>query len=543
MKLKLYSIIVVSQLFITQMAFAQEQTETSYLSGSLQANGNFFIRDSAIGAANTPQYDRQLFGAETWLSLKYQRAGYDMGLRFDMFNNSNLLNPQGSFTGQGIGRWYVRKKMDDFNIGVGYLYDQIGSGIIFRAYEERPLLIDNALYGVNLSYHLNPDWKIKAFTGRQKQQFDIYNGIIKGANIEGFASDSAGTWSCAPGFGIVNRTLDDETVQKVVSTIGTYTLPDSIGAKYNTYLFSLYNKLTVGNFTWYIEGAYKTNEVFFDPFAEKINRNGSISLGKLVNRAGHVFYTTLGYTQSGLGITLEAKRTENFTFRTNPFVTLNRGIIHFLPPMARQNTYRLTARYNAATQEIGEQALQLDVKAALSDKWQLDANLSGIDDLKNNLLYRELNINALRKFEQDLMTVGIQFQTYNQSIYEVKPNVPNVQTITPYIEYNYHINDEKTLRMEAQYMHTKQDYGSWLFLLGEYSIAPKWVLTVSDMYNVLPKKTSALHYPTLAAAYTQGATRFSLAYVKQVEGVVCTGGICRLEPAFSGIRFNVNTTF
>lgn len=526
-----------------QMAVAQEQTETSYLSGSLQANGNFFIRDSAIGAANTPQYDRQLFGAETWLSLKYQRAGYDMGLRFDMFNNSNLLNPQGSFTGQGIGRWYVRKKMDDFNIGVGYLYDQIGSGIIFRAYEERPLLIDNALYGVNLSYHLNPDWKIKAFTGRQKQQFDAYNGIIKGANIEGFASDSAGTWSCAPGFGVVNRTLDDETVQKVVSTIGTYTLPDSIGAKYNTYLFSLYNKLTVGNFTWYIEGAYKTNEVFFDPFAEKINRNGSISLGKLVNRAGHVFYTTLGYAQSGLGITLEAKRTENFTFRTNPFVTLNRGIIHFLPPMARQNTYRLTARYNAATQEIGEQALQLDVKAALSDKWQLDANLSGINDLKNNLLYRELNINALRKFEQDLMTIGVQFQTYNQSIYEVKPNVPNVQTITPYIEYNYHINDEKTLRMEAQYMHTKQDYGSWLFLLGEYSIAPKWVLTVSDMYNVLPKKTSALHYPTLAAAYTQGATRFSLAYVKQVEGVVCTGGICRLEPAFSGIRFNVNTTF
>jgi hypothetical protein len=136
------------------------------------------------------------------------------------------------------------------------------------------------------------------------------------------------------------------------------------------------------------------------------------------------------------------------------------------------------------------------------------------------------------------MTIGVQFQMYNQSIYEVKPNVPNVQTITPYIEYNYHINDEKTLRMEAQYMHTKQDYGSWLFLLGEYSIAPKWVLTVSDMYNVLPKKTSALHYPTLAAAYTQGATRFSLAYVKQVEGVVCTGGICRLEPAFSGIRFD-----
>jgi hypothetical protein len=38
-------------------------TEASPISGSLQANGNFFIRDSAIGAANIPQYDRQLVGA------------------------------------------------------------------------------------------------------------------------------------------------------------------------------------------------------------------------------------------------------------------------------------------------------------------------------------------------------------------------------------------------------------------------------------------------------------------------------------------------
>jgi hypothetical protein len=211
--------------------------------------------------------------------------------------------------------------------------------------------------------------------------------------------------------------------------------------------------------------------------------------------------------------------------------------------MARQNTYRLTARYNAATQELGEQAVQLDVKGALSEKWQLDANLSGINNLNNDLLYRELNINVLRKYEQDLMTIGFQMQTYNQSIYEVKPDVPNVRTVIPYIEYSHPINDKKTLRMEAQYMHTQQDYGSWAFLLAEYSIAPKWIFTISDMYNILPKKTKALHYPTLAAAYTQGASRYALAFVKQVEGVVCTGGICRLEPAFSGVRLNVNTTF
>ncbi|MFN9380586.1 MAG: DUF6029 family protein, partial [Bacteroidota bacterium] len=36
---------------------------------------------------------------------------------------------------------------------------------------------------------------------------------------------------------------------------------------------------------------------------------------------------------------------------------------------------------------------------------------------------------------------------------------------------------------------------------------------------------------------------FSLSYIKQVEGVICTGGICRLEPAFSGVRLSLNSSF
>jgi hypothetical protein len=83
----------------------------------------------------------------------------------------------------------------------------------------------------------------------------------------------------------------------------------------------------------------------------------------------------------------------------------------------------------------------------------------------------------------------------------------------------------------------------------EYSIAPYWVFEVSGMYNTEPKKPDArgiiakTFYPTFGAVFNQGNNRFALRYVKQVEGVVCSGGICRLEPAFSGIRFNMNTIF
>ncbi len=62
------------------------------------------------------------------------------------------------------------------------------------------------------------------------------------------------------------------------------------------------------------------------------------------------------------------KRTSNFISRADPFVTGNRGLIDFLPPMARVNTYRLTSRYAPATQELDEEAIQIDARYAVNKK-------------------------------------------------------------------------------------------------------------------------------------------------------------------------------
>ena len=531
--------------FLTQTIEAQSVatiSEPNPISGNLQANGNFFIRDSAIGAANIPQYDRQLVGADAWLTLNYNRGGYDIGVRFDVFQNSQLLNPRESYSASGIGRFYVKKRVENLTIYGGYVYDQIGSGIIFRSYEDRPLGIDNALIGLNLDYQITDNWHVKAFSGRQKRQFDTYKSTINGLNTEGYLS--VGKMNLAPGFGIVHRTLDDETTSQLVSALATYSKADSIGAKYNTFAFTAYNTLTVGQWTWYVEGAYKTPEAIFDPNAEKFNRDGSLTMGKFVNRSGSVIYSNLGFVTEGVGITLEAKRTDGFTFRTTPFAQLNRGILNFLPPTSRQNSYRLTTRYVPATQELGEQALQLDVKLSPSEKVNIDVNVSTISTLENVQLYREIYASVLLKTDADEWVFGIQHQTYNQQVYEVKPNVANVTTITPFVEFRRKLSATKSLKIETQYMATQQDYGTWLYGSMELSIAPKWSFSVSNMWNIQPKKTAdALHYPSVSVAFSQGANRLSLAYVKQVEGVVCTGGICRVEPAFSGVKLGVTSSF
>ncbi|MEK7255480.1 MAG: DUF6029 family protein, partial [Bacteroidota bacterium] len=180
--------------------------------------------------------------------------------------------------------------------------------------------------------------------------------------------------------------------------------------------------------------------------------------------------------------------------------------------------------------------------------------------LDGTQLYRELYTEFYYKHEKTWTLLGgVQVQRYNQEIYQGKPGVPQVETITPYFDFLYKFSRKKSLRIEGQYMtvakqkgDVRGDHGNWLFGLAEFSIAPHWSFTASNMYNISPGKLSprnekgeheTIFYPRLDVYYTFKSNRFSLSYVKQVEGVVCSGGICRLEPAFKGFKVTVNSTF
>lgn len=541
-------ILLLATVFIFILSGIAHAQDTGTFSGSLELNTNFFLRDSAIGATNTPQYDNQLSGGEAWLNLNYNYKGFDFGLRFDAYQNSNLRNPTRSYSAQGIGYWHIRKKINKLDITAGHIYDQIGSGIIFRSYEARPLFIDNALIGIRLNYDLIDkeagSLSIKGFTGRQKRSIQenviprAYKPIVKGLSFDGYWGNETGTVSVAPGGGVVNRTLDDASMNSIVATINTYSAVDSFIPKYNTYAMSLFNTLTVKDFTWYIEGAYKTHEAISNPRS-----------GRLEDKAGTVIYSSLSYSQKGFGITLEGKRTENYSLRVAPGIDseeLNSRILNFIPPMARQNTYRLSARYNAATQEFGELAFQGDLR--YSPIKRLTFNLSGsyIDDLEGTPLYREGHLSArFRKPKQYSFVTGIQYSLYNREVYEQEDiGLPKVRAYTAYVDFLYKFDKKKALRTELQYMHTKQDFGDWIFVLAEFSVAPHWIITVSDMVNTKPLRTDkGYHYPTGSVVYNYKSNRFSLGYVKQVEGVVCSGGVCRNEPGFSGVKFTLTSTF
>lgn len=539
---------------------AQETANNKWgtLTGDFETLTNFFVRDSIIGAANTPQYDRQKFGTSNWLTLNYNVMGFDIGVRFDAYYNSNLIDPLDSYSALGLGRWHIRKRVHNLDITGGYFYDQIGNGTIFRAYNARYLPIDNALVGARLIYHLHDNWQIKAFVGQQKKVekqenlFENYQPIIAGAAIDGFVSLGEGEKqvTLSPGAGAVRRTLDDESMNQVINDISSYQPQDVFIPKYTTYAFSVYNTLTWGGFNWFVEGAYKTEEAV----------NALNPRGILENKPGYNIYTSLSYSRKGFSILGQYKRTDHFILRTSPLQTLTQGMIAYLPPMARQNTYRLTARYNAATQEVGEQAVQFDVTwVPIPKTLTFNVNFSNIttlDSIKTaptniedpaqepKLLYREVNGNAQWKINKKMKLIaGLQFQQYNQERYEQKPGVPLLTAITPYAELRTRFKKRKSLRIELSYMQTEQDYGSWAFALVEFS-AKNFTFWASTMINTVPKKYDNIQvFYEFGANYTHHSNRFEIAYKRQVEGIVCTGGVCRYQPAFNGVQLNVVSSF
>jgi len=508
------------------------------LSGDLMTNVNFFMKDTNIKASGNPLYSNYLSGNEAWLTLRYNVSGYTFFLRGDAFDNSNLKNPTQAYTNFGVGAWSISKDFNDLSLTVGYIYDQIGSGLLFRSYEDRGLLIDNALKGLELKYKLGSHITLKGFSGQQKNVFDTYPQVIKG-----FAADGdfqAGQVHLSPGAGVINRTLDDNSYQTIAADIKaqtdtlTYFTP-----VYNTYAFSLYNMLNYKNITWYVEGAYKTHEAIYN-----------LQRTLLIDRPGNSEYTTLSYGRKGIGINASAKRSENFVMRTNTLNSLNDGMLNWQPVVAIQRPERLISRYTPASQDQSELAENINVLLSPNDVTNYTFSYTHIDQLDGTELYREgYGEWYYQGLKQWIFQVGVQYLEYNQKVYQNQAAANIIYAVTPFTEITYRFTDVKSLRIEGQYMASKQDYGSWIYLLAEYNVAPHYSLSISDMYNVDPVYDNfnhiykANHYPTAYLAYAKGPHRFSLAYVKQVDGINCTGGVCRYEPAFSGVKATLTTSF
>ena len=120
-------------LFFSVMSFSQE-TDLGAVSGNFQIISQYYNSDTLINAI-LPDHK---MGLNSFANVNYNKGNFSAGIRYESYLNPIEGYPT-SFNGTGLGYRYANWKNKSLDVTIGNFYEQYGSGLILRAYEERNL--------------------------------------------------------------------------------------------------------------------------------------------------------------------------------------------------------------------------------------------------------------------------------------------------------------------------------------------------------------------------------------------------------------------
>jgi hypothetical protein len=546
--------LILSILLFTQIQ-AQENVSDNNLgvvSGNVSIIAQQYTNDSLIGATAPPEK----MAMNAFTNILYRKGKFNAGMRIEAYYPSLLGYPEG-FNGAGIGYYFAEFKSEKLTVTAGTFYEQFGSGMALRTYEENTLGLDNSILGVRVKYNAGKGVYLKGVYGTQRYKFDYK--IIPGPGIvRGFDAE----WQINDAF----ESMADDKIKFNVggSFVSKYQqdkdpiliMPENVGNSAGR--FSMFGQ----HFNFSTEYVYKIN----DPSAD----NGYI----YKNGQGLMF--NLNFFKKGFGLALAAKSTDNMSYRSDRNVGLNYLLINYNPALTKPHTYLLVATlYPYATNLNGEVAFQGDLTYKFAKKTKLGgkygtniaANFSialapertYLNDMEgsrigyetklfamtDSLFYSDFNISIYKKFTKKFKAKITYFNiAFNADANLVTETHGMVYSNTFVFEGTYKITPKQSLRLELQGLFTKQDRGDWAAAVIEYTISPHWFFALIDQYNFgNSDPNERIHYLYGTAGYIHNSTRISLAYGRQREGIFCVGGVCRAVPASNGFNLTITSSF
>lgn len=552
------------------------------LHGSIQSDVLVPQEDNRIGTGTYKDDVLTNTYAELHLMNKYVQAG----ARLEYLDHP-MPGFESDFKGWGVPYMYLKGNYKWAEMTLGDFYDQFGSGLIFRTYEERSLGIDNSLRGGRLVLKPGKGVSLKVLGGQQRYYWHhrnldscspwTYGGDLE-LNVDQWVKkmDESNT-RLTLGFSAVgNGSTEKPEIYASVDPVTGQPLeqPNRLVMPKNVPAYDVRANLQKGGYGLLVEYAWKGQ----DPS----------SANNYTYQHGQTLLLSGSYSKRGMSVLLQAKRSEDMAYRSR------RGIdkastacyINHLPAFAMQHTYTLAALYPYATQMTpGEWAFQGEVgynfkrRTALGGKYGTNLKLNfshvrsidkaaeqealgkGADGVSSKFFkmgsetyYQDINVQLEKKFtKQFKLNFMYSNQRYNKTVVEGEGG-----TIKSHIfvaEGKYQFSPKLTLRGEAQYLHTKQDQKDWWYGLLELSVLPNFMFTVSDQFNAhVPYYTASgavdgsrgthkEHYLLGAVTYTHRAHRLQLSYGKTRAGYNCSGGVCRYVPASKGVQASYTFNF
>ncbi|MEE0865055.1 MAG: DUF6029 family protein [Alistipes sp.] len=565
-------------LLISVLALASLASEASaqikvgnegQLTVALESNNNYYAKDKTleeIGLINPDDRTRGNFGSNDYLKVDYRLGRFSAGVQLDgylpaLYGYDAYEYQQRDSKLTAFVTKYVQWEDQNWGVRLGDIFDQFGNGLIFRSYEDRALAFNNSLAGARAYYNFNNLVNVKVLAGAPRLYDVRSKNLIWGADLSVSISDIIGWYD------------------GMVSVEGSYVGRRQKGIA-DDFMLSLTG--VDGDILNMVSGRanveYKGIS-FRGEYAAKLNND--LYNPVLPAAKGNVISIDLGYNYKRFSASATFRRQENMltNIELRPLGIGGGNVMNYLPLLTRQHTYSL-ANLNpyrgSSVHTGGEIGGQIDLYYSIrnpkmrSKYWNFHANFSMFNtidheafgmEMEGRNVWLDFNFDVERQWDKSLKTTFLySFQRWDEEINHFDSPMAHYCRSHIFVgDVTYKFNKKHSIRVEAQYLASNDYEGDWVAGTIEYNFAPKFSFYVSDMWNCEKMQDAQygnffynslgdgdhylLHYYQVGASFTHNSLRAQLSYGRNRAGYVCSGGVCRFQPAYTGVNLSVTLSF
>ncbi len=523
-------------------AFAQD--DRGNVSAGFETNTYLYFNDEGTGAV-APE---NRIGSNNYLKVDYSYQGFSAGIQLDAFLPPIMGLLPTQYDGQLLYRvdWYGAFKDKGWDIKIGSLFEQYGSGLLFRTYEDRNLGVNNALQGIRAGYTFGDYLTISALYGRVRSypsRLDQFgsgytNNMVAGADLVFSLSNALGT-------DLFDLSLEASYIDKYEQVLDNNGNVDQglidYGARVHTGGYSARVGFGIQGFT--LKGEYVSRDLDKSFYTTTSNSDRSEAI-----------QAEIGYAGNGFGGLLTFRKLSNPFFkgvRNESDANLMYVALNYVPSLTQQHTYALATMnpYAAQVDEIGGQLdLYYNFKRGTvlggTKGMKIHGNFSTFygenpwNRAETVRLFQDLTLDVERWWGKNVkMILFYSWQVINPAA--LGHGMEDFDSHTVVADVTYKINRKNSLRVELQHLYTEQDAKNWLAALVEYNFAPRWSFSIQDQWNY---GMTGKHYFNGSVSYSYSKVRASLNFGRFKAGYLCSGGVCRMTPAYTGANLSLVVT-
>lgn len=519
-------------------AGAQIKIGNGSLTGSLESNSIYYLDDAQLGERETP------FGSNDYIKLAYYNGAWSAGLQGDAYlpalvgyDDIRNLKSDPTFA---LTQIFVNYRGNWFDATAGDFFEQFGSGLVYRSFEDRQLGLNTATQGLRFTATPTDYLAVKAFYGRPRLA----------------VLSHAGSW-----IGGLDASLNVASLLKwqevMLSVDGSYInryegLNKEGSEMFGQNIFEMAGLETPMTHLYSARGSFDWNGLSIK--GEYVGKTMDISeMGDMASK-GKALLGELSYAYGKFNVMAQVRVLENMGTRLSIYDGSMGNALNYIPALTRQHTYMLANLEPHQVNTHSEFAAQADAYYSIRHKkdrrnfWRFHLNASMAQNTEtDNLTWLDVNVDVERQWNKSWKA------TFMYSLQKRNPSkgfTDQLYTSNIFVaDVTHKIDSRNSVRAELQYLYSNDHEGDWMGALVEYNMAPSLSVFANVMHNHQRAETDynkyidKLTYYSVGASYTIDRTRVQLSYGRNRAGMVCSGGVCRYTPAYTGLNLLLSTSF